>query len=149
MTKKDEGIRSDIFRIIRIGYTGDVASRAFDIVIAVSILLNLFIIFFETFDASKRYLGVLSAVELVTVIIFTVEYILRIITADYLYPSKKTFGAAVLAFIVSLYGIVDLLSFAPYWIALFFSTAIIPSGMVALRMIRVVRILRLFRINRY
>lgn len=149
MTKKDGSIRSDIYRIIRIGYTGDVASRAFDIVIAVSILLNLFIIFFETFDASVRYLKVLSAIELVTVIIFTVEYILRLITADYLYPSKKTFGAAILAFVISLYGIVDLLSFAPYWIACVFPAASIPGGVVAFRMIRVVRILRLFRINRY
>ncbi len=148
MTKKDGSIRSDIYRIITIGYTGDVISRAFDIVIAVAILLNLFIIFFETFDASVRYLKVLSAIELVTVIIFTVEYILRLITADFLYPSKRA-GAAVFAFIISLYGMIDLLSFAPYWIAFIFPAASIPGGVVAFRMIRVVRILRLFRINRY
>ena len=69
-------MRKKIFRIIRIGYTGDVPSRVFDIVIAVSILLNLFIIFFETFDSSVKYLPVLRVIELVTVIIFTVEYIL-------------------------------------------------------------------------
>ncbi len=141
--------RKTIHRIIRIGYTGDVPSRAFDIVIAVSILLNLFIIFFETFDISARYVDVLDIVELVTVIIFTVEYILRIITADYEYPSKKTFGAAVFAFIFSLYGIIDLLSFLPYWLAVFFPIAVIPAGIVAFRMLRVVRILRLFRVNRY
>ncbi len=132
-----------------IGYTGDVPSRMFDIVIAVSILLNLFIIFFETFDASAPYIGLLNVIECVTVVIFTIEYILRLLTADFAYPGKKTFVAAIFAFILSLYGIIDLLSFLPYWILMFFPAATLPSGMVAFRMLRVVRILRLFRINRY
>lgn len=141
--------RQTIYRVIRIGYTGDTPSRIFDIVIAVSILANLFIIFFETFDASRKYLGILGAIELITVIIFTVEYILRLVTADYAYPEKKTFVSALFAFIFSLYGIIDLLSFAPYWISMIFPAAMIPAGVVAFRMLRVVRILRLFRINRY
>ena len=141
--------RQTIYRIIRIGYTGDLPSRLFDIVIAVSILANLFIIFFETFDVSKRYLPALSIIELVTVIIFTVEYLLRLVTADLAYPGAKTFAAAVAAFVFSLYGIIDLVSFLPYWISLAFPAAAIPSGAVAFRMLRVVRILRLFRINRY
>lgn len=135
--------------MIRIGYTGDVASRLFDIVIAAAILLNLFIIFFETFDVSARYLPVLDVIELVTVVIFTAEYILRLIVADQAYPEKKTYFAAVMAFVFSLYGIIDLLSFLPYWLMMFFPAAAVPSGIVAFRMLRVVRILRLFRINRY
>ena len=141
--------RKTIYRIIRIGYTGDVPSRIFDIVIAVSILLNLFIIFFETFEASVKYLPVLNVIELVTVIIFTVEYALRIATADYEYPSKKTYLGSVAAFVFSLYGIIDLLSFLPYWLSDLVPIAAIPAGVVAFRMLRVVRILRLFRINRY
>ena len=147
--KYDNSVRGTIFRIIRIGYTGDMPSRMFDIVIAAAILLNLFIIFFETFDASERYLPVLDVIELVTVVIFTVEYILRLATADYAYPGKKMFGAAMAAFAFSLYGIIDLLSFLPYWLMIFFPAAAVPSGIVAFRMLRVVRILRLFRINRY
>ncbi|MCR5301915.1 MAG: ion transporter [Lachnospiraceae bacterium] len=137
-----------MFRIIRIGYTGDVASRTFDIIISVSILLNLFIIFFETFDISAGCLSVLNVIELITVVIFTVEYILRLITADLLYPDRTRTGA-VIAFVFSLYGIIDLLSFLPYWLAFVFPAARIPAGVVAFRMLRVVRILRLFRINRY
>ena len=142
-------VRKRIYKIITIGYTGDVPSRLFDAVIAVSILLNLFIIFFETFEQSERYLGILGVVELVTVIIFTVEYVLRLATADLEYPSKKTFAASVIAFIFSLYGIIDLVSFLPYWISCIFPAAAIPAGAVAFRMLRVVRILRLFRVNRY
>lgn len=141
--------KQNIFRIIRIGYVGDAPSRVFDIVIAAAILLNLFIIFFETFDASAKYISVLNAIEFVTVVIFTVEFILRIFTADLAYPAKGSYAAAVVAFVFSLYGLIDLLSFLPYWIALIFPAAHIPAGAVAFRMLRVVRILRLFRINRY
>ena len=147
--KAGSSVREDIYRIIRIGYVGDVPSRIFDVVIAVSILLNLFIIFFETFDVSARYIGILSKIELVTILIFTVEYILRLITADLEYPDKRTYAAALVAFVFSLYGIVDLVSFLPYWIMKAFPAASIPAGVVAFRMLRVVRILRLFRINRY
>lgn len=145
----DKNIRRRIYRIIRIGYVGDIPSRLFDIVIAAAILLNLFIIFFETFDVSAKFLPLLNGIEFATIIIFTVEYILRLATADYAYPDKKTYAGASVAFILSLYGIIDLVSFLPYWLAMIFPAAAIPTGAVAFRMLRVVRILRLFRVNRY
>lgn len=147
---QDGDVRATIYRIIRIGYTGDVPSRVFDIVIAAAILLNLFIIFFETFEESARYIPTLNVIELVTVVIFTIEYILRLAVADYAFPGRKSLAAAMAAFALSLYGIIDLLSFLPYWMSMFFPAAAIPvGGVVAFRMLRVVRILRLFRINRY
>ena len=142
-------IRKDIYRIIRIGYVGDVPSRIFDIVIAASILINLFIIFFETFEVSVKYLPILNMIEFATIIIFTVEYLLRLVTADYAYPTKKTFAGALLAFIISFYGLIDLFSFLPYWLSFIFPAVTVPGGVVAFRMLRVVRILRLFRVNRY
>ncbi len=142
-------IKRTIHRIIEIGYTGDMPSRVFDVVIAAAILVNLFIIFFETFDAAKPYEPILSKVEFITVLIFTVEYILRIFTADISHPSHRTYIGSVIAFVISLYGIIDLLSFLPYWLSLIFPAAAIPTGAVAFRMLRVVRIMRLFRINRY
>ena len=142
-------IRKDIYRIIRIGYVGDVPSRIFDIVIAASILINLFIIFFETFEVSVKYLPILNRIEFATIIIFTVEYLLRLVTADYAYPTKKTFAGALLAFIISFYGLIDLFSFLPYWLSFIFPAVTVPGGVVAFRMLRVVRILRLFRVNRY
>jgi voltage-gated potassium channel len=49
-----------------------------------------------------------------------------------------------LELVISFTGIVDLLSFLPYYLP-----ALFPAGMVAFRMFRVVRIFRLFRINAY
>ncbi len=142
-------IRSTIYRIIRIGYVGDVPSRIFDIIIAASILVNLFIIFFETFEVSVRYIPFLNGLEFATIVIFTVEYILRLVTADLAYPEKKTFAGALFAFILSFYGLIDLFSFLPYWLSYVFPAATVPAGVVAFRMLRVVRIFRLFRVNRY
>lgn len=132
-----------IFDIIQIGYAGDVASRTFDIAITVAIIINLFIAIFDTFEQSIPYQPVLDVIEWITVIGFTIEYILRVWTAEYLYPNKCT-GIARIKYILSVSGIVDLLSFLPNYLPVFF-----PAGAVAFRMFRVIRILRIFRVNSY
>ena len=132
-----------IFDIIQIGYAGDVASRTFDIAITVAIIINLFIAIFDTFEQSIPYQQVLDVIEWITVIGFTIEYILRLWTAEYLYPNKCT-GIARIKYIFSVSGIVDLLSFLPNYLPVFF-----PAGAVAFRMFRVIRILRIFRVNSY
>lgn len=133
-----------IFDIIQIGNDEDRVSRGFDILIMTVILVNLFLAVFETFENAARYQDILNIAELVTVIIFTVEYILRVWTADYLYSDDENRWRAMLRYVLSFSGIVDLLSFLPYYLPVFF-----PAGIVAFRMFRVIRILRLFRINAY
>ena len=141
MSDSIEKKKKRIFDIIQIGNRNDVPSTLFDICIVVVIIVNLFITFFDTFDESAPYKDILDRVELITILIFTVEYVLRVWTAEYLYP-KKDFWKAKLKFIFSFNGIVDLLTFFPYYLPFFF-----PAGVVAFRMLRVVRIFRLFRIN--
>lgn len=133
-----------IFDIIQIGNDEDRVSRGFDILIMTVILVNLFLAVFETFENAARYQDILNIAELVTVIIFTVEYILRVWTSDYLYSDDENRWRAMLRYVLSFSGIVDLLSFLPYYLPVFF-----PAGIVAFRMFRVIRILRLFRINAY
>ncbi len=132
-----------VFNIIEIGNKGDRISRTFDVVIVLAIVLNLFAILAGTFDEMQPYHGLLDVIELVTIIIFTIEYILRVWTSEYLYPDKgySKFKSAIF-FIFSFYGIIDLLSFLPYYLPLLF-----PTGVVVFRLLRVFRILRLFRIN--
>lgn len=134
-------IKKRIFDIIQIGNRSDLASRLFDQLIVVVIVLNLAVTFLSTFDELEPLYGVFDVIELVTIIIFTIEYVLRIYTAGLLYP-KKTYGRAVISFIFSFYGIIDLLAFMPYYLPIFF-----PVGIVAFRMFRVLRIFRLFKIN--
>ena len=69
--------------------------------------------------------------------IFSVEYALRIWTADILYPNCRSIRSRI-KFLFSFDGIVDLLTILPFFFL---------SGFIVFRMLRVVRILRLFRIN--
>lgn len=128
-----------IFDIIQIGKKDDFLSRAFDIFIVTVILLNIAVLFMETFEALNPYDSVLKVIETVTISIFCVEYLLRIWTAEYLYSDVPRWKA-VLKFLFSFDGIVDLCTILPF----FFLT-----GFIAFRMLRVVRIFHLFRINAY
>ena len=134
-------IRERIFHIIQIGDKSDLPSRVFDIFIVFVICFNIAATLFATFEESAPYKNIIDQIETVTVIIFTIEYILRIWTADFLYPKKSKF-VAILTFIFSFYGIVDFLTFFPFYLPIVF-----PAGIVALRVFRVIRIFKLFKIN--
>ena len=139
--EKKRSARYEIFKIISIGNKSDLASRIFDIALVIVIFVNLAVTLLSTFQQCKPYEGTLSAIELITIVLFTIEYILRLFTADYLYPDR-TRPLAVLAFVISFSGLIDLLTFLPFYLPFFF-----PAGAVAFRMLRVVRIFRLFRVN--
>ena len=148
MSGKSNGklTRKRIFDIIQIGSNEDVPSRSFDIITMVMILANLVIAILDTFDISPSLSTVLGRIEFITVIWFTAEYALRLWTADFLYVKKRRGGSvgSAVRYALSFSGIIDVLSFLPYWLPVF-----LPSGMVAFRMFRVIRILRLFRVNAY
>lgn len=135
----NEKRKKRIFDIIQIGKRNDFISRAFDIFIVAVILVNLAILFMETFEQLNQYTDIFRCIEAVTVVIFCIEYILRIWTAEYLYPDQKGIKA-VLRFLLSFDGIVDLCTILPFFFL---------SGFVVFRMLRVVRIFHLFRINAY
>ncbi|MCQ2539531.1 MAG: ion transporter [Acetatifactor sp.] len=140
-SKNISDIKKRIYEILQIGYGSDFVSKAFDLLIVAVIIINIAITFILTFDQALPYKDMLEKVEFVTILIFLAEYVLRVWTAEYLFPGKKV-GASRLQFIFSFYGLVDILTILPYFLPFFF-----PSGVVAFRMFRVVRIFRLFRVN--
>ncbi|MBQ9141303.1 MAG: ion transporter [Lachnospiraceae bacterium] len=144
MDKKWLRRRKRLFEIIEVGYDLDYVSRGYDVVNALAIILNLTVSILHTFEnISQQYGTFLTVIEVVTVAFFSIDYLFRIVTARFLYP-KVSEGRAIGKYMLSFTGIVDLLSFFPYYLPVFF-----PSGTVAFRMIRIVRIFRLFRINAY
>lgn len=136
--------RQRTFEIIEIGAPEDYVSRAYDIVNMLSIIINLLVSILYTFESLRTTHGtLLLTIESATVAFFAVDYILRLWTAQCRYP-KKTEWRALRAYVCSFSGIVDVLSFLPYYLPIFF-----PSGTVAFRLFRVMRFFRLFRINAY
>jgi voltage-gated potassium channel len=126
-----------IFNIIQIGNKEDITSRIFDIFIAIVITLNILVMVLETYSNMVPYFPLLDKIAFVTIIIFCIEYVLRIWTADLLYPSL-TKPKAILKFLISYDGIVDLFTILPFFFL---------SGFVAFRILRIIRIFHLFRIN--
>lgn len=132
-----------IFTIIQVGNRDDFPSRAYDIALVIAVLVNIFLALFETFPQSKPFLPALRLIEGITVVFFTIDYLLRIWTATYLYKGVSV-ARARLRFVFSWAGIVDFLSCIPYYLPFFFA-----RSAVVLRMFRIIRILRIFRIQHY
>ena len=136
--------RRRIFEVVEIGAADDLLSRGYDFFGSFVVVLALAASVAATFDGAEERCGVLlNTVEIVTSAFFAVDYVLRVWTARCLYPTL-TPGKATVRYVSSIGGLIDLASFLPTFLPVFF-----PSGMVAFRMFRVVRIFRLFRINAY
>ncbi len=130
-------MKKRIFEIIQIGNKEDVPSYAFDIFLVVVICTNILCLFLETFEALQGLTPLFGMLEAITVIVFCIEYLLRIWTAEYLYPQLGR-GKARLRFLCSFDGIIEILTILPFFFL---------SGFVVFRMLRVVRIFHLFRLN--
>ena len=105
--------------------------RAFDIVILSLIILSLFTFAISTVPGlSPTVVETLRIIRLVTIAVFTVEYILRILVAD----SKP-------GYIFSGFGIIDLLAILPFYL----SFVVDLSSLRALRLLRIFRILTVVR----
>lgn len=89
-------------------------------------------------DLSQGTKEILRIVEVVTIGIFTVEYVLRIFVAE-----------KITRFIFSFYGLIDLVAILPFYI----STGVDLRSVRVFRLLRLVRILKLFKyslaINRF
>ena len=133
----EKTMKRRIFDIIQIGHQEDFPSRFFDYFLVTVSVLNIFAMLLETFEELAAFHGLFRAIEIGTVVVFCIEYALRIWTAEYLYPGE-TKGKAILRFLRSYDGVIDLLTILPFFFL---------SGFVVFRMLRVVRIFHLFRIN--
>jgi len=100
--------------------------RAFDLTIQVLIVVSLVSFTLETLPGlSAGQRSVLRIVEVFCVLVFTIEYVSRLLTAD-----RK------IGFATSFFGVIDLASILPFYLSLGFD----------LRSVRAFRLLRLFRI---
>ena len=130
--------------IIEMGSAQDWISRGYDILSGLMLLANLSASILYTFNSmALQYGSLLVAIEAITVAFFAVDYALRLWTAPEFFPKLSSFRS-VWKYVFSLTGIVDLLSFLPYYLPIVF-----PTGAAVFRIFRVVRIFRLFQINAY
>ena len=111
------------------------AGKLFDIVLLIVIVASVIIVMLESINGfGERHYNILNWSEWVITILFSFEYIARIITV------KKPFR-----YIFSFYGIIDFLSTVPKYISFFFGGVHALAALRALRLLRVFRILKLAR----
>ncbi|KSA14984.1 ion transporter [Maribacter dokdonensis] len=109
-------------------------SRVFAYFIQALIFISIISFSYETIpDLDVTTRKVLRAIEVFCVIIFSIEYLLRIYVADHK-----------LNFVFSFYGVIDFLAILPFYLAL----GIDLRSLRALRFLRLFRILKLMRYNR-
>ena len=137
-------VREDAYRMVSDRIVGVFINQCYDVISTLALILNLAAVIMATFeDLNSKYGDTFVLIETVTVAFFALDYFLRLISAKFMYPECSEFGA-VKKYVFSFFGIVDLLSFIPYYLPFVF-----PTGATAFRLIRVIRILRLFRINEH
>lgn len=110
--------------------------KLFDVVLLIAILASIILVMLESINSfDEKYHDFLNIAEWIITILFTVEYILRIITV------KKP-----IKYITSFYGVIDLLSTIPKYLSLIFAGT---HALVALRALRLLRVFRILKLARY
>jgi voltage-gated potassium channel len=126
-----ENFRKKLHTII---YEADTtAGKFFDLSLIVLILISVIAVMLESVASIKiKYGHELAVIEWIITFFFTLEYIARIIAVRE--PLK---------YILSFYGIIDLLATLPKYIGLFFPGSGVLLAIRAIRLLRIFRILKL------
>ena len=113
------------------------AGKTFDIFLLIAVLLSVIIVMLESIESiGSKYTSSLRIVEWFFTIIFTIEYIVRILIVN-----RKS------KYIFSFYGIIDLLAIMPTYIGVLVPG--ISHSLVVIRSLRLLRIFRIFKLSRY
>lgn len=106
--------------------------------ISTLIILNIVAIMIQSFESvAIKYNTFFFVFEVFSVIIFSVEYLLRFWVSDLIYTDKSPTRAR-LKYIFSFMGLIDLLAILPFYLPFFIK--------VDLRFLRILRLMRLFRL---
>ena len=112
------------------------AGKIFDVILLLVILLSILLVMLESIESiGTKYAYILDVAEWVITILFSIEYLARIISVK----KPKTY-------VFSFYGIIDLLSTIPKYISLF---VLGTHSLVAIRALRLLRVFRILKLTRF
>jgi voltage-gated potassium channel len=132
-----QNFKKKIFSILTVSNEKFTLSWFFDLFIITLIILNVIAIILESVDSiQNEFHSVFNFFEVFTIIVFTIEYILRVWTANLIPEYSKSFVGNIRYALTPL-ALIDLLAFLPFYL---------PFIGIDLRMIRVLRLFRLFRL---
>ena len=137
-------VKKRVFELVSKAEDGDAVGKIFDWLIMSLIALSIVAIILESYiRIYVRWRSVFQIFEIVTVAVFTVEYLMRIWTADLLYPDAKH---PRLRYFFSMMAIIDLLAILPFYLPFFAADL---RFLRMMRLFRLFRLLRVFKLGRY
>ena len=126
-------MRKRIYIIIEQRKQGDKLSLGYDVMMLIAIIVSIIPLMFVDPRPLFRY------IEIVTVVLFIIDYILRWMTADFRLGKR---GVSFLIYPFTFWGIIDLLSILP-------GLSVLSQGFKIFRVTRLLKVLRLFKVFRY
>ena len=144
MIPKLDTVRSRTFELLNPATFGDQTSRLWDQFFSVLILLNVVAVTLESVEAlHEKYDQIFHYFELFSILIFTVEYSLRVWVAPLKYENGVTAShIARMKYVFSVNGIIDFLSIIPFYLQF-----MLPG--LDLRILRTLRLLRILKLSTY
>lgn len=130
----EKGLRNWQLRLHEVIYESETkAGKTFDIILLVCILSSIIVVMLDSVQVLKaKYGHIFFALEWFFTIVFTIEYVLRLICIKR--PHKYVF---------SVLGVIDLLAIIPSYLSIIFAGA---QSLLVLRALRLLRIFRIFRL---
>lgn len=150
---EERGLREHIYHFIDNEEEQSFGSQSFEIFITGLILLSIVTIVLESFASLRAEYGLFfDRFENLTLCIFTIEYLLRIFTADYKYKDLDDWAPAAWRFMTSGTGIVDLIAISPlffHFISFFGLREFGKGDFRFIRILKITRLLRIFKMNSF
>ncbi len=140
---RSQHIQRRIFEILD-GAVVDRASKACEIFIATLVVANVLAIILESMhDLHEAYSAYFHMFDLVSVVVFSIEYVLRVWSYGQKYAQEAgSSWRGRKEYLFSVFGMVDFFSTVPFYLQLIFPGA-------DLRVLRMFRLLRIFKLSRY
>lgn len=122
-------------RIIIFG-TDTTKGKLFDVCLLIAIVLSILVVMIDSIPSIHAKIGYeLLVLEWILTVLFTIEYILRIICVER--PRRYIFSPM---------GIIDLLAILPMYLSYFF---IGTQSLLVFRALRLLRVFRIFKLNHF
>ena len=141
-------LRHTIYRLLETAGKGQIWSRIVDIFLVSLISISIIAVILESIPSFMiRFENWFFWIEVFTVSVFTVEYVLRVWTSiedERFATGDRGPIATRLRFMVSSYALIDFLAILPFYLVMFGL-----FGSVDMRFLRAIRLLRILKLTRY
>ena len=124
-------MRKRVFKIVEVGNDNDLYSKIYDISMIFIIIISIIPLAFKTQNTLFTY------IDKLTCLLFIIDYVLRLITADYKLNKHNAFSF--LTYPLTPMAIIDLLSILP-------SLTVLNNGFKLFKIFRLFRTFKIFKI---